>query len=125
MAEKVCLDTDICIDILNSRARVEPLHDIILDSEIYVTSITVFELYLRATNLNQVSNFLKNGNIISFDENCAVQASNIHKELKSIGKLMEFRDIFIASIAMVNNCKLVTFNKKHFSKIKDLELLDL
>lgn len=125
MAEKVCLDTDVCIDILNSQPRVEPLRNVILDSEIFVASITVFELYLRATNLGQINDFLKNGNIISFDENCAVQASNIYKELKSKGSLMEFRDIFIASAAIVNNCKLATFNKKHFSKIKDLELLDL
>lgn len=125
MGEKVCLDTDVCIDILKSQPRVEPLRNAILDAEIFVASITVFELYLRETNIVQINNFLKNGNIISFDENCAVQASNIYKELKSKGRLMEFRDIFIASSAMVNNCALATFNIKHFSKIKGLELLGI
>lgn len=124
MAEKVCLDTDVCIDILNAESRVEKLRNLIFDAYVFVASITAFELYLRTTNLDQIINFLRNTRIISFDETCAIKASDIHKELKSKGKLLEFRDIFIASSAMVNNCALATFNRKHFSKINNLELLD-
>ena len=123
MGEKVCLDTDVCIDILNSQPRVEALRNEILDAQIFVVSISVFELYLRATNTDKVSNLLKNSHIIPFDENCAVKASNVYKELKSKGSLMEFRDIFIASSAIANNCALATFNVRHFSNIKNLQLL--
>ncbi len=34
------------------------------------------------------------------------------------------RDLFIASTSIVNDCTLVTLNKKHFENIKDLQLLD-
>ena len=123
MGEKVCLDTDVCIDILNSQPRVEALRNVILDAKIFIASITVFELYLRVTNMDKINNFLKNSDIISFDGNCAIQASDIYKELKSKGRLMEFRDIFIASSALANNCALATFNVRHFSNIKNLQLL--
>ena len=125
MAEKICLDTDVCIGIINGEPRVEKLRGLIFDAEVFVASVTVFELYLRLTNLDKVANFLANASLISFDSRCAVQASNIYKELKSKGAIIEFRDVFIASSAMINSCALATFNNKHFSKIKGLNLLNI
>ena len=74
MAEKVCLDTDVCIAIIKGEPKAE-------------------------------------------------KVSDIKKELKSKGNIIEIRDIFIASTAINNNCILATFNKKHFSKINELKLL--
>ena len=39
---------------------------------------------------------------------------NLHK-----GQQIEDNDIYIAAIAMVNNCILVTANERHFSRIDD------
>ncbi|MBI4452038.1 type II toxin-antitoxin system VapC family toxin [Candidatus Woesearchaeota archaeon] len=125
MAEKICLDTDVCIGIINGESRAERLRSLIFDSEIFVVSVTVFELYLRLDNLDKIANFLANASLISFDGNSAIQASNIYKELKSKGAIIDFRDVLIASSAMANNCTLATFNKKHFSKISNLKLLDI
>lgn len=123
MAEKVCLDTDICIAVLNGEKRVEDFRKVLTDSELFTTSITVFELYLRDYNLDKIIGLLNNVYVLNFDEICAIKASNIQKQLKSKGVMLEFRDVFIASIAIINNCSLATFNKKHFSRIKNLELL--
>lgn len=125
MAEKVCLDTDTCIAVVKGEKKAEKLGDLIANGKLFITSITVFELYLRKENLNEIKNFLEGIFVLSFDADCALKASNIQKELKSKGNLLDFRDIFIASIAIVNNCSLATFNKKHFFRIKDLELFDL
>ncbi len=124
MGKKVCLDTDICIAILNADARAEKFREASADAELFASSISVFELYLRKENLNIVSNFLNNLPILHFNKECAIKASEVYKVLEKQGKLLEFRDIFIASIAIVNNCNFATFNKKHFSRIKELKLLD-
>ena len=126
MAEKICLDTDICVAIINGEDRAENFRDAAIDSELFLTSVTVFELYLRKTRLDKVSEFLNNFNlyVLPLDQNCALISSEIHKDLEKKGSIIEFRDIFIASIAINNNCTLATFNKKHFSKIKNLQLLD-
>ena len=124
MAEKICLDTDACIAILNNENRAESLTTIIANRTVFVTSITVFELHLRKINLDKVKNFLNDVFILYLDEASAIKASSIYKELKQKGKLLEFRDVFIASTALVNNCILATFNKKHFSIIPELELLN-
>ena len=124
MAEKVCLDTDACIAIMKGDAKAEKLSDLLASSKLFVASITVFELFLRKENLSEVKDFLDGIYVLDFDEYCAVKASNIQKELKSKGKLLELRDIFIASIVIVNNCSLATFNKKHFSRIHEAQLLD-
>ena len=124
MAEKICLDTDVCIDIIKGEPRAEKASDLIGSGELFVASITVFELYLRKEKLHEIEDFLDGIIVLEFNKDCAVKASDIQKELKLKGKIIEFRDIFIASVAVNNNCILATFNKKHFSKINNLELFD-
>ena len=125
MDKKICLDTDICISIIKGYPEAEKISDLIGSGKLFVTSITVFELYLRKENLHEVNDFLDGIFILSFDGKCAVNASVIQKELKAKGAILEFRDLFIASTAIANNCILATFNKKHFSRIKDLKILNL
>ena len=122
MAEKICLDTDVCISIIKGLDKADKISDLIGSMKLFVTSVTVFELYLRKENLDEVADFLDGIFILDFNEDCAKKASNIGKELKANGITIEIRDIFIASIAITNNCALATFNNKHFSKIKGLEL---
>lgn len=125
MAEKVCLDTDACIAILKGDPKAEKLGNLIGKNDMCVASVTVFELYLRKNNLQEVDNFLDGIPVISFDNNSALKASAIYKELKSKGRLIGIEDVLIASAAISNNCRLATFNKKHFSNINGLRLLVL
>jgi predicted nucleic acid-binding protein len=125
MDKKVCLDTDACISFVKGEPQAEKISDLIGDGKLFVSSVTVFELYLRKENLNEVADFLKGIFVLNFDEESAVKASDLQKELRGKGSALDFRDIFIASAAIVNNCSLVTFNQKHFSRIKGLELVKL
>ena len=124
MAEKICLDTDVCIGIIKGEPRAEKVSDLIGSGELFVASITIFELYLRKEKLQEIGDFLDGILVLDFDKDCAMKASDIQKELKSKGNIIELRDIFIASVAVNNKCILATFNKKHFSKINNLELFD-
>jgi len=83
----------------------------------------MFELFLRETNIKIVENFVSSFFVIYFDDFSALKASEISRDLKRKGISIDFRDFFIASICIVNNCNLATFNKKHFEHIKDLELV--
>ena len=123
MAEEICLDTDVSIAILRNEPRAEKLIDFIGTRQVCTTSISVFELMLRTNNLEQVTKFLEGMEIFVFDNEAAIRASEISKQLKKRGKTLEFRDIFIASIAITKNFKLATFNAKDFAKIYGLSVL--
>ena len=123
MDEKICLDTDFIINLIKNEGYRENFFSKYNLIEVYTTTINVFELFLRITNLQDIHHFLNKINILEFDKDSVILASEIYKGLKSIGESIEFRDIFIAAICIINNCKLSTLNKKHFSRIKNLDLL--
>jgi predicted nucleic acid-binding protein len=50
-------------------------------------------------------------------------ASKIGRGLVKAGKMIHPMDLMIGSTALVNDMALVTKNKKHFSRIKGLELI--
>lgn len=125
MEQKVCLDTDVVISILNGEERAEKLVEVIESTDVFISVVTLFELLLRETNLEKIELFRQRVKIIDFNEQASRKASLIFKDLRKKGRLIDFRDIFIASICIVNNSKLATFNKKHFENINELELVHI
>ena len=124
MDQKICLDTDVCISIIRQQGYYKEILNKIFYLRTYITPITVFELLLRTTNIYQIENFIMDLNLLDFESRAARKASDVQKELKAEGKVIEIRDLFIGSIAIANNCTLATLNKKHFENIKGLKLLD-
>ncbi len=61
--------------------------------------------------------------VLPFSDLVAVEAAKIYHRLRLSNKMIEFRDIFIASTCLVNDLPLLTLNKKHFTRIKGLEIL--
>ena len=125
MVEKICLDTDACIFILKNDKKALELKPIIENSEVFVSTVTVFELLLRKTNLNIAEDFIKNFFQLPFDSMIARKASELYKELSANGEIIDMRDLFIASTCLVHNLPLLTFNIKHFEKIKNLNLVKI
>ena len=125
MDQKICLDTDISIEILKNTKKGINLLSLIEENEVFITAISIFELYLREKNFIPIEELLSRVNILDFSEFSAKKASEIHKNLKSKVEMVYMRDLFIASIAIVNDCTLATLNKKHFSNIKELKLLSI
>ena len=124
MDTKICLDTDVSIEILKNTTKASKLLDLTKDSEVYITTISIFELLLRETNLDAIEKFLLRTAVLDFSELSARKAAEIFKNLKRKGQLMPLRDLLIASIAIANNCTLATLNVKDFENIKDLKLLN-
>ncbi|MEK6932355.1 MAG: type II toxin-antitoxin system VapC family toxin [Nanoarchaeota archaeon] len=125
MDEEVCLDSDFIIELVNKKEKLNELFDKYYHLDTHTTTINIFELLQRIENVEIIENFISKIKILDFDEKSARLASKMHKELKSRGQLLDFRDLFIASISISNNCTLATLNKKHFSRIKGLKLLKI
>ena len=123
----VLIDTSIIIDYLRKQNKEKTLFwKIINRSSCYISAVTVFELYSGAKEKKHIEALdvvLSHLEVIVFNTEQAKMASSIFRSLKSKNKLIEFRDIFIASSAIVSNMPLATLNTKHFKRIDGLILL--
>src|SRR3989338_6719906 len=120
MDTKICLDTDVSIEILKNTDKGNNFVASISDRDVLISSISVFELYLRETNIFAVERLVAKADVLEFSDLCAKKAAEVFKELKKRGITVPFRDLFIASTAIVNGCTLATLNVKDFKNIKDL-----
>ena len=60
--------------------------------------------------------------VLSFNETVAKEAADIYHKLRKSNKIIEFRDIFIAATAIVNNFSVKTLNVKHFNRIPNIRM---
>ena len=65
MDEKICLDTDVCIDILKGNERAKKIFEVASENKVHISVITVFELLLRKTNIEIVERFINSINKLS------------------------------------------------------------
>lgn len=125
MEHKICLDTDFLINFLrNKKEEVEFIKQNEIDKEISTTLINLFELYYGAyksdnkeANLRSISLLLNRINILNLSNNSVKKAGEILAKLEKQGKLIDFRDLFIGTIALTEGFTIKTENKTHFSRI--------
>lgn len=129
----ICVDTDILVDFLRKK---EP------DSSSYkrmcgqgkatcITSITAFELLFGSKLLHNaekrseeaLSLIEQQQSVIPFDQVSAEEAATIGAELRRLGKEVEIRDLFNASICVAHKTSLATRNKSHYQRVARLELV--
>jgi len=75
-------------------------------------------------NVERIDEFRKNLTVLRENVDSSKYFGRIKSELKSKGNLIDDFDILIASIALANDCTLVTNNEKHFKRIKELSILN-
>lgn len=126
---KYLLDTNICIYLLNGNERLKKKVIEIGVSSITISNATLAELYFGAynskkvdANLQRINLFKKNLIIYSDSDESAEAFGRFKSKLKSEGNIIEDFDILIASIAIINNCVLVTNNPNHFERIEGLQI---
>lgn len=128
--ENFLVDTDIIIYWLNNKfpsinAKIKSIDD----DKIFISSITVAELFYGAFNSSNTNNNLKvvtgltqNINILNFDPKTGQEFGRIKAELKKSGKIINDSDLFIAATAITHQMTLVTNNENHFERIKNLPI---
>jgi predicted nucleic acid-binding protein len=130
-----CLDSSVIIDILRGRNSAEVIENKLdsADEEIFIPAPVIIELirgfYLKSSKSNikenekeRIDKFLSSFVILDLDKESAIKSGEIEAELINSGELIDLEDIMIAAIAVKNDETLITKNKKHFEKIKDLKV---
>ena len=124
------LDTNICIYTINKRPiEVYKKFKRVKLESIYISSVTVHELYYGVQKSNRAENnlkvldeFIQYLNIISFSDKDAVAAAEIRVVLEKAGKPIGPYDLMIAAQAFRGKYTLVTNNEREFKRIKNLEI---
>ncbi|PJZ67247.1 VapC toxin family PIN domain ribonuclease [Leptospira wolffii] len=127
---KYLLDTNVCIYIINQRPEsvYKKFKKIELEN-IYISSITEFELYFgvqksiqRERNKKVLSDFIGYLNVSPYDSDSAEIAAKIRFDLEKSGKPIGPFDLLIASQAVSKGYTLITNNEREFKRIKELKL---
>lgn len=123
------LDTDICIYWLNGRPQVKERVINLPQHQLALSVITQAELYYGAynsgrppENYQQVRQFLSQFHISPLNDNSTRQFGILKAQLRQSGQPIADFDLLIASIALVENCTLVTNNYRHYQRIPQLQL---
>ncbi|HPG41424.1 MAG TPA: type II toxin-antitoxin system VapC family toxin [bacterium] len=126
------LDTNTCIKYLNgsSSAIKKKLESVDL-LMVNLCSVVKAELIYGAMksqkpreNLIKIEYFMNRFNSFPFNDKAAQLYGLIRSTLEKSGEIIGPNDLFIASIALANNCVLVTNNTKKFKRIKSIKLQD-
>lgn len=93
--------------------------------ELLTSSICYFEYMAGSSNKEFDKLLFDNIEVVALDKEQADVASDIFKDLKKKNMLIEFRDILISSCALSQKIPLVTLNRKHFERVKNLNILEI
>lgn len=126
---KYLLDSDILIYFLKGKQEViEKLSQLPMDN-LYISRINYTELIYGAynsarvdENLKIIKPFLKKFKILEFDEDSSLIFAKEKARLKKSGNIIADMDLMIASIAIQNECILITNNLKHFQRVQNLQI---
>ena len=120
------IDTGIFIEYLRKTEKSKTiLASLPNDCSLFVSAVTVYELMMGATNEQKkkdVETLLEGVSVLPFDEEVSMKAAEIYHNLRRRNLMIEFRDIFIASTALIFQLPIKTLNKDHFQRIETLEL---
>lgn len=122
------VDTDIMIYWLTGAyPQVQHKMDTISNDRIFVSAITVAELYFGAYNSSRtrencvlLDNLIHELRVLPFDEKAGAVFGQIKTTLKQNGQIINDSDLFIAATALSQKLTLVTNNEKHFGRIAGL-----
>ena len=126
-----CLDSNAVSDIQRKRYNVleHMEEEIIKGNEIAICSIVYYEIVrgLKAagakTKLKEFLQMYEKFVHLPLDKRAIEVAADIYVSLHK-GRQIEDNDIYIAAIAISNDCTLVTANDKHFSRIEELKAIN-
>ena len=128
---KFFVDTSIFVDCLRKEvipSSINYLERLGNEYSGYTSSITAAELSVGAhlskspDALERTLELLNIVEIIDLDSKIAIDAGKIYADLVKSGKRIELNDCLIAATALsLGINRVVTRNKKHFFRIKDIE----
>jgi predicted nucleic acid-binding protein len=127
--KKYLIDSDILIYFLKGKQEVvQRLLQIPID-DLYISRINYTELIYGAYNSSKINQnlkviepFLDSFKVLEFTKTSSLIFAKEKARLKKNGNIIADMDLMIASIAIENNCTLISNNIKHFDRVHNLEL---
>jgi len=125
----ICVDSTCIIDFLKGdKNAVDILNK--YQGDLFTTEINIFEVLLGINLYGSEKERISSNGLIScfeilpFGKGCGEISAQITSNLIRKGQMIDQNDCFVAAIMFKNGCdKIITKNKKHFSKIKNLKIL--
>ncbi len=125
------LDTDTFIYLTKGHRRVLEKIREFASEDIKLSAISVAELYFGmhhsqkvSENIKKLETFLNDIEILDFNIKSARTFGRLKQMLFEKRLTVDDFDLAIASVALANDCKVVTHNTNHFNKITELILED-
>ena len=103
------------------------------DDPFEIAAITVAELWHgveRATGPHKARRqqylqaILDSVPVIAYTEQTAYEHARLWAELESAGKIIGFYDLIVAATALERGSDVATFNRRHFSQVKGLTVIE-
>ena len=126
-----CLDSNVVSDMLRGEPAVIRHLETVRDNDdiLFVPSIVYYEVVrgLKAAGktrmLKDFQKFYDEAEHLSLNMDAIEKSVEIYLQLHK-GQMIEDNDIYIAAIAMVNGCTLVSANVRHFSRVEGLNFVN-
>jgi tRNA(fMet)-specific endonuclease VapC len=102
-------------------------------AEIEIAAITIAELWhgveratgiLRREREQYLQELVTSLPIIPYTEETAYEHARIWAELSASGKMIGLYDLIVAATALEHGSEVATFNKKHFSAVAGLKIVE-
>ena len=129
----VCLDTYFLIDVI--KGKLDERFSSILDGDesIKIASPSIIELIkglhlernlrnIKKGEIEKIDKVLNSITVLDLNRESARRAGKIEANLENRGEIIDIEDIMIGAIAIENDEKILTRNKKHFNKIEGLKV---
>jgi tRNA(fMet)-specific endonuclease VapC len=103
------------------------------DEEFELAAITVAELFhglerasapCRQTRKAYIDAVLATFALIIYTEQTAQIHAHLWADLESRGKMIGYHDLIVAATAVERGATVATFNKRHFSAVKGLKVIE-
>jgi len=123
MDNKICLDSDIMIELLkNNQIIIERLQN--AQATFSTTPINILELWngRKKSEEQKIEGLINQLEIIPMKKEEGEKAGDITKKLRGNGEIIDMRDIIMAAICIQNNIPLMTLNTNHFERLKKFGL---
>ena len=112
------IDTDVCIDFLNSRDfAVKLFEDILKSDKCYISILTHFELLKGAQNRKQeeiIQEFVSLIGVINLDGLIIKTGAEFYRNYRKKGLTLSTVDCLIMATAKEKNLKIITRNVRHY-----------
>jgi predicted nucleic acid-binding protein len=125
----ILADTDVLIDYLSGISPVrEQLTRLIGSRTLQTTAVSCFEVLSGAGDDKQgdaARALIEDIPLLPLDRRAAQHAAIVRRQLDRAGQKIDTGDSLIAGIALANDLPLLTRNRRHFSRVPNLKLVEI